>query len=109
MYFRVSQALLMPGLVGLAIVDSFIARTPMFTTDLPSHSPEISYLEHGVNGVMTPSSVSHYADAVGGFFESKDMQQRLRDGCQRCAGVYTFEHFVERFASGIARCLSTRE
>jgi L-malate glycosyltransferase len=106
MYFRVSQALLIPGLVGLAIVDSFVAGTPLFTTDIRSHSPEISYLEHGVNGVLTPFTISHYADAVAGFFESEELQKRLREGCQRDARVYTFEHFVERFASGIVHCLA---
>lgn len=108
-YFKASRALLMPGLVGLAIVDSFVAGTPLFTTDLQSHSPEISYLEHGMNGVMTPFAVNLYADAVAGFFESEGLQKHLREGCQRCAGVYTLEHFVERFASGIVRCLSARE
>jgi L-malate glycosyltransferase len=106
MYFRVSQALLIPGLVGLAIVDSFVAGTPLFTTDIRSHSPEISYLEHGVNGVLTPFTISHYADAVAEFFESEELQKRLREGCQRDARVYTFEHFVERFASGIVHCLA---
>jgi glycosyltransferase involved in cell wall biosynthesis len=109
MYFKASQALLMPGLVGLAIVDSFIAGTPVFTTDLPLHSPEISYLQQGINGVMTPFSVSHYANAVAGFFESEDLQKSLRKGCQHSAGVYTLDHFVERFSSGILRCLSGKE
>ena len=107
-YFKASRALLMPGLVGLAIVDSFVARTPLFTTDLHSHSPEISYLKHGMNGVMTPFAVNHYADAVAEFFESEELQKRLREGCRRCAGVYTFEHFVERFSSGIVHCLAAR-
>jgi len=107
-YFRASRALLMPGLVGLAIVDSFVAGTPLFTTDLQAHSPEISYLEHGTNGVMTPFTVNHYGDAVAQFFESEEMQTRLREGCQRSADVYTFEHFVERFASGIINCLGAK-
>jgi glycosyltransferase involved in cell wall biosynthesis len=108
MYFLVSQALLMPGLVGLAIVDSFVARTPLFTTDIRSHSPEISYLEHGINGMVTPFSISHYATAVAEFFESEELQKRLREGCRRDASVYTFAHFVERFASGIVHCLALR-
>jgi hypothetical protein len=78
----------------------------LFTTDLRSHSPEISYLEHGMNGVLTPFSISHYANAVVEFFESEELQKRLREGCQRGARVYTFEHFVERFASGIVHCLA---
>jgi len=107
-YFKASQVLLMPGAVGLAIVDSFIAGTPLFTTDLQSHGPEISYLDHGVNGVMTSFALNHYADAVAGFFASKELQKRLRQGCQRCTGVYTLKRFVEQFASGIVSCLASK-
>jgi glycosyltransferase involved in cell wall biosynthesis len=108
LYFKVSQVLLMPGSVGLAIVDSFIAETPLFTTNIPVHGPEISYLEQGVNGVMTTFAVDNYADAVARFFESDELQKRLREGCHRCAEVYTLEHFVERFASGIVHCLAAK-
>lgn len=107
-YFKASRALLMPGLVGLAIVDSFVAETPVFTTDLQSHSPEISYLEHGVNGVVTPFAIQTYASAVAEFFESDDLQTRLREGCRRCARVYTFASFVERFAAGIVSCMEAK-
>ena len=105
MYFKVSRALLMPGLVGLAIVDSFVAGTPLFTTDIQSHSPEISYLAHGTNGVMTSFSVNHYADAVAGFFESAEQQQRLQMGCQRSVELYTLDHMVSNFTMGIKSCL----
>lgn len=104
-YFKASQALLMPGLVGLAIVDSFIAETPLFTTDLPSHSPEISYLDHGSNGMITPFAIEDYAVAVAQFFESEELQKRLCEGCRRCGKVYTFNDFVERFASGLVGCM----
>jgi glycosyltransferase involved in cell wall biosynthesis len=92
MYFMASQVILMPGLVGLAIVDSFVAGTPLFTTDIQSHSPEISYLEHGMNGVMTSFAVNHYADA-GPNFESEELQKRLREGMPTLCGVYTLEAF----------------
>lgn len=104
-YFRASRALLMPGLVGLAIVDSFVAGTPLFTTDLRSHSPEISYLEHGINGVMTPCHVHLYADAVVRFFESEEQQQRLQVGCRRSADLCTLDHMVSSFSMGIRSCL----
>lgn len=105
-YFKASQALLMPGLVGLAIVDSFVTATPLFTTSIPIHSPEIAYLVDGVNGVMTPPSVSAYAEAVAGFMESPQQQRRLCEGCRRSAARYTLNNFVEQFASGISQCLA---
>ena len=105
-YFKASRAMLMPGLVGLAIVDSFVARTPLFTTNIPIHSPEIAYLSNGNNGIMTAHDVAEYANAVSRFLLSPSDQERLRKGCERSASEYTLENFVERFAQGIGRCLS---
>ena len=63
---RQSTLLLMPGLVGLAVVDSFATGCPLVTVDLPFHSPEIEYLENGVNGVCLPAGTTPtaYAEAV---------------------------------------------
>lgn len=59
---------MMPGLVGLAVLDAGAARLPTVTTAFPYHSPEIAYIEDGVNGVIVPdwNSPEAYADAVVG-------------------------------------------
>ena len=49
-YMKLGKLILMPGLVGLAIIDSFVAGLPIVTTDLSYHSPEIEYLQSGSNG-----------------------------------------------------------
>jgi glycosyltransferase involved in cell wall biosynthesis len=59
-----AHAMLNPGLVGLGILDSFACEVPMVTTDCRIHSPEIAYLEHGVNGLMTPNSLERYVEAT---------------------------------------------
>ncbi|RMD61178.1 glycosyltransferase, partial [Candidatus Parcubacteria bacterium] len=51
-FFKLADVLLMPGLVGLVILDSFATQTPMITTNFPYHSPEIEYLQSGDNGLM---------------------------------------------------------
>jgi hypothetical protein len=55
----------MPGLVGLVIIDNFVTQLPMFTTDNNNniHSPEVSYLQNDVNGVMTANTLDDYVDA----------------------------------------------
>jgi glycosyltransferase involved in cell wall biosynthesis len=45
-YFHVAACQLNPGMVGLGIVDSFAMLTPLITTDISIHSPEIAYLEN---------------------------------------------------------------
>lgn len=107
-YFRLGRALLIPGLVGLAIVDGFVAGVPLFTTDVPLHSPEIAYLENGRNGVMTGHCEVQYAAAVVDYLRSPGLQERLRGGCLRSARRYTLENMVERFAAGVEACLKLR-
>jgi len=104
-YFAMARAFLMPGLVGLALVDSFVAAVPMFTTDVPIHSPEIAYLRNGENGVMTGHDVSEYAEAIATYFRSPSMQQRLMMGCRDSARDFGVSSMVERFSDGVRRCL----
>jgi glycosyltransferase involved in cell wall biosynthesis len=105
-YFMLSKALLVPGVVGLVIVDSFVTCLPMFTTDIPTHSPEIAYLIQGVNGVMTSYAVEAYSSAVAEYLKNEAMQAALREGCRRSATIYTLENMVDNFTQGIKKCLS---
>lgn len=105
-YFALSRALLMPGLVGLVIIDSFVAGVPMFTTDVPIHSPEIAYLEQGVNAIMTSHTIAAYVDALAGYLESPRMQDRLKRGCRDGAARYTLDAMAENFAAGVRACLA---
>lgn len=100
-YFLISKALLMPGMVGLAVVDSFIAGTPLFTTDIPIHSPEIAYLVNGVNGAITPNSTGAFANAVVEYLNSESMQVLMQRGCQESAKKYSLENMVNHFTVGI--------
>ena len=104
-YFRMSKAILMPGLVGLAIVDSFVAGMPLITTDLKIHSPEISYLENGKNGIMTSFSKEDYVKSVVNYLRSEELQEILRAGCLRSADKYSMDNMVNNFKNGIINCL----
>ena len=107
-YFKLGSALLMPGLVGLAIVDSFVTETPIFTTDLPLHSPEVAYLQDGINGMMTGFAVDAYANAVAAYLEDGAAQEKLKRGCAESAGMYTLDNMVANFAAGIKNCLAMK-
>ena len=98
----------MPGLVGLAIVDSFATGCPLVTVDLPSHSPEVEYLEDGVNGVLPPRrhrAPVQYGEHVAGLLGDPAALQRLRDGCAVSAATYTVDAMVERYAEGVLAAL----
>ncbi|TMQ13625.1 MAG: glycosyltransferase family 4 protein [Deltaproteobacteria bacterium] len=107
-YFAISDAFLIPGLVGLAIVDAFAVGLPVFTTDIPIHSPEIEYLEPGINGLMTAHDDEAYAGAVCEVLDDPRRLARMRDAARATAARLTLGHMVEAFATGISRCLRAR-
>jgi len=105
-YLKIAKAMLMPGLVGLVIIDSFVAGIPLFTTDIPLHSPEIYYLENNENGIMTENNAKVYAQAIAYYLKSPEKQDLLKKGCAKSAKLYTIDNMVNNFASGIVSSLS---
>lgn len=104
-YFKIADVFLMPGLVGLAILDAFVAGLPLITTDIPIHSPEIEYLHHGVNGMMTCHNYEAYASAVAELLTNQLLLLNLRKGAIDSADHYTLDNMVERSKLGIIECL----
>ncbi len=107
-YWMLSRLLLMPGLVGLVIVDSFALGVPMVTTDYPFHSPEIDYLKDGVNGVVVEcgNSAERYAEVVAGLLLDRAETRRLAAGAERSALSHTVEGMLGNFRAGIERALA---
>jgi glycosyltransferase involved in cell wall biosynthesis len=107
-FFRLARFQLMPGLVGLHIVDSFALLTPLITTKIDFHSPEIVYRENGVNGIMTDNSPEAYVAEIVRLIEDNTYQQRLITGCMKAREQYTIENMASRFAAGIVLALGER-
>ncbi len=107
-YLALGQLLLMPGLVGLTILDTFAAGVPLVTVADSEHSPEISYLVDRHNGRMLPAGTdpSDYAKAVAELLHDDAAMARLVDGGREARQTYTIEAMVERFASGVEAALA---
>ncbi|MBF0231575.1 MAG: glycosyltransferase family 4 protein [Desulfamplus sp.] len=105
-YLSLAQVMLNPGLVGLNILDSFACGLPLITTACGIHSPEIAYLENGVNGVMVLDDLNEYVEATVRLMQDTDDLELLRDGCFTSAKVYTMDNFCRRFAEGIVGALN---
>jgi L-malate glycosyltransferase len=104
-YFKMSSVFLMPGLVGLAILDCFATKTPMITTTYPFHSPEIDYLVNNENGVITANDLETYAHGVVSVLQSKEKLQKLVKGCEQARTIYNNENMVNNFKNGILKCI----
>ena len=100
-----ADVMLNPGLVGLGILDSFVAGVPMLTTDCGLHSPEIAYLQPGVNGLMTANDLASYVAEVQALLSDAEVLARLRAGCLESAKEYTVENMARNFTQGLLQCL----
>lgn len=106
-YFRLADVILNPGLVGLHVLDAFCAGAPMFTTNNARHSPEIAYLDHGVNGFIVADDPAVYAEAVLGLLQNKSQLEIVRKAAGDAAKKYTLDRMVSNFVAGIEGCLKS--
>jgi glycosyltransferase involved in cell wall biosynthesis len=105
-YFAISDVMLMPGLVGLAIVDAFCASLPLVTTDIPIHSPEIAYLEAGKNGLITVFDVAAFAKETVSLLRDTPRLSQMSETARGSRAELSVESMAHRFAGGIIDCLS---
>ncbi|GGD76683.1 glycosyltransferase family 4 protein [Lacimicrobium alkaliphilum] len=104
-----ASLVLNPGLTGLAILDAFAAGLPYITCDLPVHSPEIAYLEDGVNGLLLPPLIDHIVCSVAAVLADSAEMQRLSQGALTASRQYSLQAMSTAFCNGIRQCLSTQE
>ena len=107
-YFMLSKLFLMPGVVGLAVLDAFALAVPLVTTAVPGHGPEIDYLDDGTNSILVQQmqSPAAYARTVAELLRDEQRRQLLIEGCRAAAEIYTVENMVERFAAGVTQALA---
>jgi glycosyltransferase involved in cell wall biosynthesis len=99
------RLLLMPGLVGLVVLDSFALGLPLITTDMHGHSPEIEYLQPGKNGVITKNDVRSFAAGIVSLLGDEGMRSAFAAACLRASATFTLDAMVENFADGILSAL----
>ncbi|WP_298435366.1 glycosyltransferase family 4 protein [Geobacter sp.] len=104
-HLSLADVILNPGMVGLGMLDSFIAGVPMVTTDCGLHSPEIAYLRQHYNGVMTENTLDGYVNAVQRILNDEPYRAKLVEGCRNSAQHYTIENMASNFCEGIKKAL----
>ncbi|WDQ99677.1 glycosyltransferase family 4 protein [Devosia sp. J2-20] len=99
------NVLLMPGAVGLVVLDAFAYGLPLVTTRSSKHGPEISYLVDGENGVIVEND-EDYAAAVVTLLTNSEERARLAKNAASCLQTYNIENMVKAFRNGILAALS---
>lgn len=103
-----SKLFMMPGLVGLAVVDAGAASLPTITTAFPYHSPEIAYIKSGENGLIVEDwqNPQAYADSVITLLLDASRLEQLKASAEKIADDLTIEAMADRFAQGVIKALS---
>ena len=103
----VASLQVMPGMVGLNIVDAFALGLPTITTDIDYHSPEIDYLVANQNGVIVPEkdSPERYARAVADILGNPEKLATLSEGARVTGEELTTTNMVSRFVDGVILAL----
>jgi glycosyltransferase involved in cell wall biosynthesis len=106
-YWMISKIALMPGAIGLVILDSFVYGVPLITTSYPFHGPEIDYLVPGVNGIIVDdfSNTQAYAEAAIDLLRDEEKRLALATEARKSASLYTIEKMAQNFANGIMDAL----
>lgn len=95
-----------PGLVGLGVLDSFAAGLPMITTDIPLHSPEIEYLQPGVNGDIAAASAESFAEVALATLREPSRLAALKAGAVACGHRFSIETMARNFTQGVLASLA---
>jgi glycosyltransferase involved in cell wall biosynthesis len=106
---RVSAAVVIPGVVGLASTHAFAHGVPMITRENQQHGPEIEYLKHGLNGLILPEEPNLFFEGLDSFVSDVALQQRLALGAEQSGQVINMTDMLASFRSLITTCLEDRE
>jgi len=105
--YSLSRLVVMPGLVGLGVVEAFHHGVPPVATTFPYHSPEFVYLRDGVNGLVVDGTVEDVSAAIVRLATDDALHARLVAGCAETAKTLTVEEMARRFAEGVLQALES--
>ena len=103
--FRSSEMFLLPGAIGLAVLDSFAFETPLVTIQSPFHGPEFEYLINEFNGVVTENNMEAYTKSISDLLNNEEKLKQIKKNCKleavklNIVSVTQFDVLMERVIS----------
>jgi len=106
--FSMSKMLLMPGVLGLIVIDSLVSGVPIITVRSDQHGPEIDYLEDGVNGFITEPITTLFAEKAVELFGDEKLYLNLKMNCINSSKKFNMQAMLDNFSCGISRCIAEK-
>lgn len=97
---------IIPGRVGLAVVEMASAGLPMATFATSLHGAEIAYLKDGINGLLLSGDADMAARRLGSLLTDRSAVERMRKEALNTASTYTVQNMAANFADGVTASLS---
>jgi L-malate glycosyltransferase len=105
-YFRLADIFVLPGAMGLAVLDAFAYETPIVTIEYPFHGPEIEYIKHNHNGFIAKNDLCDFNDKVLQLLNNPDLIEIFKAQGLKELKTLNTETMVTNFGKGIVACLS---
>lgn len=80
-----ANCLAITGIAGLNILDAMAVGLPVIAPQRSDHSPEISFIEHGINGYITPDSMTLMAQQAAELIADADRLAALQVAARQTA------------------------
>lgn len=107
MALRSADVMLMPYAVGLSVIDAFSAGVPVCTTSAIGHGPELNYLQHNVNGILSTPGIREYADEVASILLDQVRLESFGYAARRTADENSLEEMTKKFRYGVQAALNS--
>jgi glycosyltransferase involved in cell wall biosynthesis len=101
-----SDIAIIPGRVGLAVLDMASAGLPMATFAASRHGAEIAYLKDGINGLFLSGDINAAVKELGTLLTDRPALERMRNEALSTASKYTVRGMAVNFADGVMASLS---
>jgi glycosyltransferase involved in cell wall biosynthesis len=103
-----SDIAIIPGRVGLAVLEMASAGLPMTTFAVSRHGAEIAYLRDGINGVFLTGDLDTAAKELAILLADRPALERMRNEALIMASRHTIRKMAVHFADGVLASLSMR-
>jgi glycosyltransferase involved in cell wall biosynthesis len=105
-YLYASDLFLMPGYVGLSLIHAFAFGLPVVTcrteNDGPFHSPEIEYLKHGYNGILSSKTGDQISIDIKALLADTRLLEEMKINAEKTAyEMCTLERMLNGFEQAI--------
>jgi L-malate glycosyltransferase len=101
-----SDIAIIPGRVGLAVLELASAGLPLATCAMSLHGAEIAYLRDGINGLFLSTNTDLAAKKLGTLLADRPALERMRNDALKMANEYSVRNMAINFANGVLTSLA---